>query len=126
LYDPSADKIVPKTVAVIPALCKLFDEILVNAADNKQRDASTSRIDVRINAEDASISIMNNGKGIPVRMHKDAKMWVPELVLGNLLTGSNFDDGTRIYMHTYIHACIHICIDIDTYTHTHIHKYIYT
>ena len=30
--------------------------------------------------------------GIPVKIHETEKMYVPELVLGTLLTGSNFDD----------------------------------
>ncbi len=34
----------------------------------------------------------NNGKGIPIRVHKQEGVYIPELVLGQLLTGSNFDD----------------------------------
>jgi DNA topoisomerase-2 len=30
--------------------------------------------------------------GIPVQIHAKEKLYVPELVLGTLLTGSNFDD----------------------------------
>ena len=38
------------------------------------------------------ISVYNNGQGIPIRRHKIEKVYVPELVFGHLLTGSNFDD----------------------------------
>ncbi|RHZ12978.1 hypothetical protein DYB37_005617 [Aphanomyces astaci] len=83
-----------------PALYKIFDEILVNAVDNKVRDDTMSRLDVTIHPGSSSssdpprISIFNDGKGIPVQFHKDEQVYVPELVLGHLLTGSNFDDAT--------------------------------
>ena len=38
------------------------------------------------------ISVWNNGKGIPITIHKEHKIYVPELILGNLLTSSNYDD----------------------------------
>ena len=44
-------------------LKKIYDEILVNAADNKVRDPSQSLIKVNIDKENNEISIMNNGKG---------------------------------------------------------------
>ena len=34
----------------------------------------------------------NNGRGIPVQMHKDENMYVPTMIFGHLLTSSNFDD----------------------------------
>ena len=76
----------------VPALYKIFDEIIVNAADNYQRDSTMTCIDVTFNSKKDMITIRNDGKGIPVRMHETEKVYVPELVLGNLLTGSNFDD----------------------------------
>ena len=42
--------------------------------------------------EDNKITIMNDGKGIPVEMHKEHDMYVPTLIFGHLLTSSNFDD----------------------------------
>ena len=38
------------------------------------------------------ISVMNNGKGIPVEFHKEQKMYVPTMIFGHLLTSSNFND----------------------------------
>lgn len=38
------------------------------------------------------ISIWNNGKGIPVVVHKDEKMYVPTMIFGHLLTSSNYND----------------------------------
>jgi DNA topoisomerase-2 len=48
---------------------------------------------VEIDAKANSISVMNNGKGLPVVMHKEHKVYVPELVFGHLLTSDNYNDG---------------------------------
>lgn len=34
----------------------------------------------------------NDGKAIPVQMHRTEKMWVPQLIFGHLLTSSNYED----------------------------------
>lgn len=41
------------------------------------------------------ISVWNDGAGIPIQMHKEHHIYVPELIFGNLLTGSNFDDDQK-------------------------------
>ena len=84
----------------VPALLKVFDEILVNASDNRLRHpGSCDRIDVTIHRGDDSsdpfISIMNNGKSIPIQIHRKEKMYIPELLFGHLLTGSNFNDDQK-------------------------------
>lgn len=42
--------------------------------------------------ENNVISVFNNGKGIPVAMHKEEKMYVPTMIFGHLLTSSNYND----------------------------------
>lgn len=79
-----------REISYVPGLFKIFDEILVNAADNKQRDPNMGIIEVNIS--DNSIMIKNDGKGIPVEMHAKHKCWVPQMVFGELLTGDNYDD----------------------------------
>nr|NVI79326.1 topoisomerase 2 [Cucujiformia] len=64
----------------------------VNAADNKQRDPKMDCIKVEINASANTISVYNNGKGIPVVIHKDENMFVPTMIFGHLLTSSNYND----------------------------------
>jgi DNA topoisomerase-2 len=49
-------------------------------------------IKVWIDAEQGSIRILNDGQGIPVHVHKQEGLYLPELLFGHLLTGSNFDD----------------------------------
>ena len=81
-----------RDITFVPGFYKIFDEILVNAADNKQRDPSMDTIKIEINQESGVISVMNNGRGIPVEMHKEQKMYVPSLIFGQLLTSSNYED----------------------------------
>ena len=83
---------VNKVVKIVPGLYKIFDEVLVNAADNKVNDPSMKCIKVDINVGEKTISVMNDGKGIPIEMHSKEKMYVPQLIFGNLLTSSNYDD----------------------------------
>jgi len=86
------DHMVNKEIKYVPGFYKIFDEILVNAADNKQRDPKMDTIKLEIKPEEKMISIMNNGKGIPVEFHKEQKMYVPTMIFGHLLTSSNFND----------------------------------
>ncbi|XP_058196759.1 DNA topoisomerase 2-like isoform X1 [Rhododendron vialii] len=86
---------VSRPVTYVPGLYKIFDEILVNAADNKQRDPSMDSLKVEIDAGENRISVYNNGSGIPVAKHGDAKVYVAEMVFGQLLTSSNYDDRAK-------------------------------
>ena len=95
LYDEFTRQMVFKEARYIPGLYKIFDEILVNALDNRQRDPLTDAIDVSIEPKSGTISVTNNGAGIPVRRHATEDVWVPEMVLGSLYTGSNFDDAQQ-------------------------------
>jgi len=93
-------RMISKEYGTIPALIKIFDEILVNASDNRIRNPDTcTTLDIRIDpgSEDRepTIRIWNNGKGIPIQIHADENMYVPEMLFGHLLTGSNFDDDEK-------------------------------
>jgi DNA topoisomerase-2 len=50
---------------------------------------------VSINSASNTISVWNNGKGIPVQIHKEYNIYVPELIFGHLLTSSNYDDTVK-------------------------------
>lgn len=49
VYDSEREKLVNREVTFVPGLYKIFDEILVNAADNKQRDKKMNLIKIDIN-----------------------------------------------------------------------------
>lgn len=89
------NKLVQKSITFVPAMLKIFDEILVNAADNKIRDPTMKKIEVIIDAENNLIQVKNDGRGIPVEVHDKEQIYVPELIFGHLLTSSNYDDNER-------------------------------
>src|SRR5436305_9233658 len=41
------------------------------------------------------ISVYNNGKGIPVEIHKELNVYVPEMLFGQLMTSSNYNDDEK-------------------------------
>lgn len=84
-----------KEITFVPGFLKIFDEILVNAADNKIRDPSMRKIEVVIDPEQGMVLVKNDGKGIPVEIHSKEKIYVPELIFGHLLTSSNYDDNEK-------------------------------
>ena len=93
VYDKSTSKLVYKSINYVPGLYKIFDEILVNAVDNITRDLAMNAI--KVNIDKKSVTVYNNGKGIPIKIHKTENVYVPELIFGHLLTGSNFDDSIK-------------------------------
>ena len=75
------------TATIVPMLFKIYDEALVNAADNYTRkNGRTTSIDIKVDQALGSFSVMNDGKTVPVRKHpiKDAltgkKIFTPEMV----------------------------------------------
>lgn len=84
------EKMVNRAITYVPGLLKIFDEILVNAADNKQRDDGMKFIKVVV--ADDHITVENDGAGIPVEMHAQHNVYVPQMVFGQLLSGDNYDD----------------------------------
>lgn len=47
---------------------------------------------VTIDKNEGLISVWNNGHGIPIEIHEKEGIYIPELIFGNLLTSSNYDD----------------------------------
>jgi len=88
-------KIVNKLVNINPGFLKLFDEILTNASDHYIRSGDVKYI--KINVSNDHITIENDGSGIPIEIHKKEKIFIPEMIFGNLLAGSNFSDDVERY-----------------------------
>ena len=101
LYDQETHKMIFKQIRVNQGLLKIVDEILVNARDEYIRSKSekdgipikTIAIELIRNEEERTftISVMNDGKGIPVVVHPVEKMYIPKLIFSTLLTSSNYD-----------------------------------
>jgi DNA topoisomerase-2 len=101
VWDSDKNKMAKREIKYVPGLFKIFDEILVNAADNKQRDPNMNTLKITVDRDANMIKIYNNGKGIPVVEHKDEKVFVPTLIFGHLLTSSNYDDEEKKVTGTY-------------------------
>ena len=69
VYNSETEMMENRKVNYVPGLYKIFDEILVNAADNKQNDPNMDEIRVTVDRESGEISVWNNGKGIPIEIH---------------------------------------------------------
>jgi DNA gyrase/topoisomerase IV subunit B len=92
VFDAESGKIVKREVTYPPGLLKIYDEILVNACDHTKVDKTCDTIKVSIDLSENKISVWNNGKGIDVEVHGEHDMYVPELIFGELLTSTNYDD----------------------------------
>lgn len=97
LVSASSDggaSMVKESIRYSPALLKIIDEILINAADNRHRGADFSYLHITAiyESKKLKISIKNDGASIPIDMHATENIHIPELIFGHLLTGSNFDD----------------------------------
>jgi DNA topoisomerase-2 len=92
VYDQATKKMVKREISYIPAFVKIFSEILDNAIDEGRRAPEVmDAIRVEIN-DDGSISVQDNGRGIPVEIHPQTKTYVATTVFSNLRAGSNFND----------------------------------
>ncbi|KAI6807951.1 DNA topoisomerase, partial [Hortaea werneckii] len=91
-YNSETECMENRKVSFVPGLYKIFDEILVNAADNKQRDKNMNELRVWVDREKGVIAVKNNGRGIPIEMHDKEGIYIPEMIFGHLLTSSNYDD----------------------------------
>ena len=100
-YNNQSEKMVKGLLTFVPGEFKIFDEIVVNALDQftrtrekQSRDEETvpvKTIKVNYSKETGEISVYNDGEGIPVELHEKEKIYIPELIFGNLLTSSNYD-----------------------------------
>lgn len=72
-----------------PALLKLFDEIITNASDHS-RNNLVKKIEIHTGPD--FISVKNDGPSVHLEKHPDYGIHIPELIFGNFLSGTNFDD----------------------------------
>lgn len=80
----------------IPGLFKIFDEILVNVLDHSVRisqlESSKKIKEIRVEVGEDTISVMNDGDGVDIYKHEEHGIYIPEMIFGNMLTSTNYDD----------------------------------
>lgn len=69
VYNSTTASMEMREISYVPGLYKIFDEIIVNAADNKQNDPNMKEIKVTLDRQSGEISVKNDGKGIPIEIH---------------------------------------------------------
>ena len=97
------DTIKQKTIQLNPGFINIVEEILVNAIDafsrTKQKNKTlngkdklkcVTNINITID-NDGKITIFNNGDGIDIAEHPTEKIYIPQMVFGELLTSGNYD-----------------------------------
>ena len=53
--------------------------------------AVVTNIKVNVNRDEGIICIENDGEGIPVIKHSTEKIWIPQMIFGELLTSGNYN-----------------------------------
>lgn len=86
-----------KNIEYIPGLYKIYDEIIVNSLDHviRIKDSKKPVKEIKVTIKDNVITVYNNGEGIEVEKHDQHKIYIPELIFGNMLTSTNYDDNEQ-------------------------------
>ena len=89
------DSIIKKTITFPDGLLRIFIEIVSNAVDNVWNslrfNITPKFIKINFN-EDGSISVWNDGRNIPTKLNDDGSSRIPDMIFGQLLTSSNYND----------------------------------
>lgn len=91
-YVYTGTEIVQRSARYSPGFVTIFDEVLNNAIDHAWRGGGVKNIKVAVDSDGGVITVWNDGAGIPVEKHEETGLMVPELIFGNMLTSSNYDD----------------------------------
>tara|TARA_B110000259_G_scaffold153644_2_gene173954 strand:+ start:5473 stop:8919 length:3447 start_codon:yes stop_codon:yes gene_type:complete len=98
ILDKNNEKMIKKSIKYVPGLYKIYDELLVNILDhmkrikmeNLQNQIKTIKINIDINGN--KIEVYNDGDGIDIDIHPEHKIYIPELIFGNMLTSTNYSE----------------------------------
>lgn len=102
-----------KECEYVPALLKLCDELLTNVYDSYTREnirkglensarvttrqLMVSELHVSLDIEKNLLTVYNNGRGIDIEVHETG-VYVPELIFGQLLTSTNYENDDEARM----------------------------
>ena len=92
IYNSDDEKMSLQELSYTPGLLKLIDEIISNVGDEFRRKDNMGLTNVEVEIDRSGHFRIKDNGGIPVVMHKEANMYVPVFIFGNLRTSSNYDD----------------------------------
>ena len=85
----------PTTIPVNPGFYKLIDELLVNAHDHairlRQKGSTDPVRKINVLCDSSGFTIENDGEPIDVAEHPEHKVWIPQMIFGELLTSTNYN-----------------------------------
>lgn len=81
------------TIRIPEGVERLFIELLSNAGDNAARSLlkGVEADEIVVTMTEKSIKVRNGGIPIPVEIHKQEKIYCPELIFGHLMSSSSYD-----------------------------------
>jgi DNA topoisomerase II len=97
LYDDMNSKIMyHKDVIINDGILRCFTEVISNSIDNffRSKDGQTpmKKLEIKYDKESNYMEVCNDGNHIPIEIHPEEKIYVPEMIFGHLLSGSNYND----------------------------------
>lgn len=94
IYDAQKHRIYAAEIDFAPGIERIFVEIITNAVDNanKSRRVGVNPGNIIIEMNDQIIRVTNFGLPIPIEKMEDSDIYVPQMIFGEMLTGSNFED----------------------------------
>lgn len=84
-----------KVVKYNPGFIKIFDELLVNTIDHSVKFDTVTIINVDIDPIKNTISVCNNGPGIPIKINEKTGLYNPEMIFGHMLTSSSYNTDVK-------------------------------
>lgn len=92
VFDMTQKKMVKRQISYIPAMVKGVSEAIDNCVDEHKRNpGKLDKIRLSYDMTSGEIVIEDNG-GIPVVIHQEHQKYVPEIIFGQLRSGSNYND----------------------------------
>lgn len=94
VFDLESKRMVRRIVTYNPGLEQCAMELLTNATDRSQSsEFKLTKIDLTVTED--TIEVMNDGRGIPIVLDPKHNIYIPEMIFGNMLSGSNFKDNKK-------------------------------
>ena len=100
IFNENTSKMEKKEIKYVPGFYKIFDELIVNSLDHLKRISMNKKnfknpvknIKVNVDVADNRIEVYNDGDGIDIEMHPEHNVYIPELIFGNMLTSTNYEE----------------------------------
>jgi len=93
LYNAEENKIVNHMIDFVPGCERIFLEIATNASDNggRSRRNGVDPGKIEMTMDNSMITVKNFGLPIPIEIHPTEKIYVPQMIFGSTLSGSNYE-----------------------------------